>query len=149
MATLRVGKKILDDILSKMPKPEAPLYHYTTQRGLSGIVETREIWATHHQCLNDTQEFIHAKDLFRREIEERADAAGPANHILAEMKSTLESKRGFEDVNLYVASFSDESRGLALSMARLWGPDSGLFPWLSDGRDSSPEPVQIGALRIR
>jgi hypothetical protein len=125
MTTLRVGKKIFDDILSGMPKPKTPLYHYTTQRGLSGIVGTREIWATHHQCLNDTEEFIHAKDLFRREIDERADAAGPANNLLADMKRTLEGKRGFEDVNLYVASFSADC-GDSLSQWRAYGgPTSG------------------------
>lgn len=98
-------RKILDDILSKMPKPETPLYHYTTQGGLLGIIKTREIWATHHQCLNDAQEFIHAKDLFRREIAELT-AADPADRLLADMKRALDSKRGFEDVNLYVASLS-------------------------------------------
>ena len=124
MTTLRVGKKIFDDIVSGMPKPKTPLYHYTTQRGLSGIVGTREIWATHHQCLNDTQVFIHAKDLFRREIEERADAADPTNHLLAEMKRTLEGKRGFEDVNLYVASLSEDPDSLAQWRA-YGGPTSG------------------------
>jgi hypothetical protein len=123
MTTLRVGKKILDDILSKMPRPETPLYHYTTQGGLLGIIKTRKIWATHHQCLNDTQEFIHAKDLFRREIAELADA-DPADRLLADMKRTLESKRGFEDVNLYVASLSEDPDSLAQWRA-YGGPTSG------------------------
>lgn len=77
-----------------------------------GIVGKREICATHHQCLNDTEEFTHAKDLFRREIEERSDA-GPASDLLADMKRKLEGDRGFEDVNLYVASRSEDPDSLA------------------------------------
>jgi hypothetical protein len=54
--------------------PTHPLYHYTTQKGLLGIVKEREIWATHHQYLNDTQEFLHAQALFRDEIEKRLNS---------------------------------------------------------------------------
>jgi hypothetical protein len=123
MTTLRVGKEILDDILSKTPKPKTPIYHYTTQGGLLGIIETREIWATHHQCLNDAQEFIHAKDLLRRQIAELVDAE-PNDRLLADMKRTLDSKRGFEDVNLYVASLSEDPDSLAQWRA-YGGPTSG------------------------
>ena len=117
---VRPGNKILDNILSGAPKPKALLYHYTTQRGLLGIIENREIWATHHQCLNDTQEFFHAKELFRQEIAERADT----DPLLAEMQRTLDGERGFEDVNLYVASLSEDEDSLAQWRA-YGGPASG------------------------
>jgi hypothetical protein len=94
------------DILSEVPKKT--LYHYTTQKGLLGIVKDRQIWATHHQCLNDTQEFVHAKGLFRTELEKRAHA----DPLLKEMQRSLEGE-GFESVNLYVASFSEEPDSLA------------------------------------
>jgi hypothetical protein len=45
---------ILNAILSEIP--DKPLYHYTNQAGLLGIIKTKEIWATHHQCLNDTRQ---------------------------------------------------------------------------------------------
>jgi hypothetical protein len=38
------------------PKEPELLYHYTTQDGLLGILETKCIWATHFRCLNDTSE---------------------------------------------------------------------------------------------
>jgi hypothetical protein len=95
------------------------LYHYTTQSGFLGIVRSRSIWATHHQCLNDSQEFLHAKELLRREIEKRGD-----DMLLQEMGRTL-SGTGFEDVNMYVASLSEDSDSLAQWRA-YGGPGSGL-----------------------
>ena len=138
MTSLRLGKKILDET----PKPKIPLYHYTTQRGLLGIVGTREIWATHHQCLNDTQEFIHAKDLFRREIEEQANAAGQANRLLADLQRTLEGKQGFEDVNLYVASLSEDPDSLAQWRA-YGGPTSGFSLGFEMHEIDLPSPFKL------
>jgi hypothetical protein len=35
------------------------LYHYTTQFGIIGIVESSSVWATHALYLNDSSEFSH------------------------------------------------------------------------------------------
>ena len=43
--------------------PPEVLYHYTTQAGLVGILESRTIWATHTRFLDDTSEYQHALDL--------------------------------------------------------------------------------------
>ena len=64
---MNLKRAILNDILSR--KPEKPLYHYTTQTGLLGIIRDRQIWATHTQYLNDHREFLHAVDLVRGEIQ--------------------------------------------------------------------------------
>jgi len=93
--------------------------------------------------LNDTQEFIHAKDLFRREIEERADAADPASgDLLTEMKRTLEGKRGFEDVNLYVASLSEDPDSLAQWRA-YGGPTSGFALGFEIDEIALPSPFKL------
>jgi hypothetical protein len=112
-----LGQGILDNILSAA----APrtLYHYTTQKGLLGIIKNQEIWAAHHQCMNDTQEFVHAKELFRSEIAKGAHA----NPLLEEMQNTLEGE-GFEGVNLYVASLSQCPDSLSQWRA-YGGPASG------------------------
>lgn len=39
------------------------LCHYTTQKGLMGILESRQLWATDVRYLNDSQEFVYATDL--------------------------------------------------------------------------------------
>lgn len=102
---------ILNSVLSRTPP--ALLYHYTDQNGLLGIVKEKEIWASHHQCLNDTQEFLHSKDLIRGEIDKRYVAANTDSRSLLEvMRSTLDGP-GNEEVNLYVASFSEDGDSLA------------------------------------
>ena len=44
------------------------LYHYTDAQGFKGIVESYELWATHIQYLNDTQEYLYAVDVAKRVI---------------------------------------------------------------------------------
>jgi len=106
-------------------KPDHPLYHYTTQEGLLGIVKKREIWASHHQYLNDTQEFLHAMALFCAEIEKRLNSESAGSEIrleLEEMRSAV--NRGNENASGYVASFSAD--GDSLSQWRAYGgPTSG------------------------
>jgi len=105
--------------------PTRPLYHYTTQEGLLGIVRKRGIRATHHQYLNDTQEFLHAKALFCAEIEKRLNSESAGSEIrlvLEEMRSAV--NRGNENASWYVASFSED--GDSLSQWRAYGgPTSG------------------------
>lgn len=119
-----LGQEILDTIQSDVPKEL--LYHYTTQKGLLGIIENKEIWATHHQCLNDTEEFIHAKRLFRSEVERGAHDADPLRRAILH---SLEGE-GFEGVNLYVASFSEDRDSLAQ-----WRAYGGQGSWFSLGFD--------------
>lgn len=130
MSTSRVVKRtfkheILNSVLSKTPP--ALLYHYTDQNGLLGIVKNpnKEIWATHHQCLNDTQEFLHAKGLIDDEIGKRCLDANPDSRSLLEaMRSSLNGP-GNEDVNLYVASFSED--GDSLPQWRAYGGQTAGF----------------------
>jgi len=96
------------NILSKVPT--LPLYHYTTQRGLLGIIKDRQIWATHHRHLNDLQEFVYAKRMFCGELQRRAQT-DPSDTFLKRMQGALEGE-GFENVNLYIASFSEDPDSL-------------------------------------
>jgi len=103
-------QEILNAVLSE--KPPATLYHYTDQNGLLGIIRNKKIWASHHQCLNDTREFLHAKSIIRAEIDERYESLSPENRRSFEtMRSTLDGP-GMEEVNLYVASFSEDGDSL-------------------------------------
>jgi hypothetical protein len=69
------------------------LYHYTSSRGLIGILEQKKIWATHINYLNDKKEFIDAVDKFRRQTEKY----GPVLEILQIFREAI-----------YVTSFSEE-----------------------------------------
>jgi Protein of unknown function (DUF2971) len=116
-------REILNSILSETPP--TLLYHYTDQNGLLGIVKSKEVWATHHQCLNDIQEYLHAKGLIRTEINKRCGAANSDSRLLLDaMRSTLDGP-GNEDVNLYVASFSAD--GDSLSQWRAYGGQTAGF----------------------
>jgi hypothetical protein len=47
------------------------LYHYTSQDGLLGIVQSRAIWATNISYMNDATEFGLARDRLLEEIRTR------------------------------------------------------------------------------
>jgi len=101
--------------------PNIPLYHYTTQAGILGIVTSEEIWATHHQCLNDSREFMHAKRLLKEVIEQKARAR--SSIVYDGLVTALEGK-GFEETGLFVASFSEDRDSLSQWRA-YGGPTSG------------------------
>jgi hypothetical protein len=44
------------------------LYHYTTEKGLDGILSSSSIWATHYRFLNDSSERLHGLKLFREAL---------------------------------------------------------------------------------
>jgi hypothetical protein len=44
------------------------LYHYTSQAGFLGIIQTREIWASNLLFLNDSMEFNYARKILQQEI---------------------------------------------------------------------------------
>lgn len=48
-----------------------PLYHYTDQAGLLGIIKETELWATKVQYMNDSTEFGRAVDLAKTRLEAR------------------------------------------------------------------------------
>jgi hypothetical protein len=103
-------QEILNSLLSE--KPPATLYHYTDQKGLLGIIKKKEIWASHHQCLNDSQEFLHAKSIIRAEINKRcASTNAESRSSFEKMRAALDGP-GMEEVNLYVASFSQDGDSL-------------------------------------
>ena len=51
--------------------PQETLYHYTSFRGLLGIVESRVLWASDVRYMNDSAEMKHSVDLVRDEVARR------------------------------------------------------------------------------
>ena len=87
-------------------QPPERLYHYTTTAGLLGIIQHREIWATHTQYLNDLLEFRHAVDIVREELDHMREsgADGARTHIIERLQ---ENTRDIERANVCVTSFSE------------------------------------------
>jgi hypothetical protein len=47
------------------------LFHYTDAAGLLGIIDSRKLWMTKVQYLNDKSELNYAFDLMREEIDQQ------------------------------------------------------------------------------
>lgn len=114
----QMRRQILNAVLS--PTPNRPLYHYTNQKGLMGIVGSKSIWVTHTQYLNDRREFVHAVDFARIEIEKRLDTE-PAGVRRVKLEAILkELFYSPASINVCVCSFSE--RRDSLSQWRAYGP---------------------------
>ena len=117
-------RAILNEVLSR--KPEQPLYHYTTQKGLLGIVRSREMWVTHTQYLNDRREFVHAVDLARVEIKrllETSSTDSAQKESLQRMEEALNWSP--QSINVCVCSFSEDRD--SLSQWRAYGAGTSGF----------------------
>jgi hypothetical protein len=117
-------RAILNDVLS--PRLDKPLYHYTNQKGLLGIIRSREMWVTHTQYLNDRREFVHAVDLVREEIRRLLDTSpkdSSRTESLIRMEGTLRWTP--ESINVCVCSFSEDQD--SLSQWRAYGAGTSGF----------------------
>jgi hypothetical protein len=117
-------RAILNDVL--FPKLDKPLYHYTTQSGLLGIIRSRQMWVTHTQYLNDRREFVHAVDLVREEVSrllETSPADSSRTESLKWMERALQSAP--ESINVCVCSFSEDQD--SLSQWRAYSAGTGGF----------------------
>jgi Protein of unknown function (DUF2971). len=82
----------VEDILSK-PAPNI-LYHYTTQKGVLGIVNSSSIWASSILYLNDTLEYSYAFEMLLQEAKE--------------YKALYENILRYRRDDIFVCSFSEE-----------------------------------------
>jgi len=98
------------------------LYHYTGARGFKGIVESRALWATHIQYLNDAQEYYYAAERAAHVLLERAQASTDPHEraILGRLEGAIDLHRRVEQ-SVCVASFS--MVGDDLSQWRGYCPD--------------------------
>jgi len=71
------------------------LFHYTTETGLLGILESQSIWCSHIQYFNDPSEWTYGENLVVKKI----------NDILSHIKDT-NIKVLLEDLKLYITTLS-------------------------------------------
>lgn len=57
-------------------KSKSTLYHYTNQSGLIGILNSKTLWASKMQYLNDASEFSHALKVANRVVSGKKESAG-------------------------------------------------------------------------
>jgi len=90
-----------------MQKPPTFLYHYTTQPGLIGIIESKSLWATKIHFLNDSSEYELALSITKDLIETRVVSLqpGPKQVLLKELNKNIYRIQYF---NACVCSFSTQ-----------------------------------------
>src|SRR2546422_77751 len=101
-ATNRVDFRTLP-IVRRLWGEEPPpiLYHYTSRRGLQGILEGRAIWASEARYLNDARELTTAIDQMREILATRS-----VSDLRTRMLSILEQMEEGQDT--FVFSMSDD-----------------------------------------
>ena len=101
-------------------RPASFLYHYTSQRGLLGILENKKIWATNIHYLNDSAELYHAIDVLQSGLSYICEYEHPSipeeaffDELNKRLSKNWDSFNPFEfqslrsDINsFYVCSFS-------------------------------------------
>lgn len=87
-------------------KPPYPLYHYTSLKGLKGIIENSELWATDARYLNDAEELSHLAGRVMRHIDRISlNKHGMELDILLQFHNWIRDRltRGH---SMFVASFT-------------------------------------------
>lgn len=103
--------KIINDFLSKPIPPE--VWHYTNLTGFEGIVSSARIWATEAHHTTDETEFVHARDVASRYLEQ----LHPVDESMARAKQSAQDivARAFDhgalspdQAEVFVASFCEK-----------------------------------------
>lgn len=85
---------------------EGRLYHYTTNAGLLGILESKTLWASKLRFLNDADEFVHGLLIAESVARQRAkEADGEAKELLLKIASRW---KNYERANVFVCSFTEQ-----------------------------------------
>lgn len=115
------------------------LYHYTTEKGLYGILQNDCIWANHYRFLNDFSEFQEFLAALGKKIRQLAEptSVGPMSAHGKDLRkrffmSALENvERHADSLDAYLVSFTDESTfsepGDRLSQWRGYGQIGRIF----------------------
>lgn len=110
--------KTLTDILSPTPPPT--IYHYTTQQGLLGILESKCLWASRIQHLNDSTEFLLGLERVIEHLRHgRVNDATDQERV----EELVEYAQDLGGSSVCVASFSED--GDQLSQWRAYGGVAG------------------------
>ncbi len=91
-------------------RPDRALYHYTNSAGLIGIFESKTIWATSVYHLNDSEEYLHAYQLLRKEIaRRRKDSTLLGQPITEWLKEIEDDDELRKKAQVFIASFSEKA----------------------------------------
>ena len=85
------------------------LYHYTSQIGMSSIIENNSIWLTHFRFLNDDKEFLAGMDLSKKIIEDFIKKnKNEKSDIYENIPQFLEEEKENSYMLYFIGSFSEQ-----------------------------------------
>jgi hypothetical protein len=105
--------------------PPDILFHYTTQAGMLGIVESNSLFATKIQYFNDSAEFHLTLRLAERVIDDLVREGGRRSASDEDMKGLVEEIQSIEHANIFAVSLS--ALGDSLSQWRSYGAPGSAF----------------------
>jgi hypothetical protein len=100
------------------PPPLRTLYHYTTQAGLVGILNSKTIWASEIRYLNDATEFRTALDAVSAELRARLNDLD-SSEANARGERLFREFTALEESSVFVLSLTED--GDDLSQWRAYG----------------------------
>jgi hypothetical protein len=133
--------------------PTEPLYHYTDETALKGILTNEKLWCFEHKHQKDREEFNYSLGIARRVIAEVGESTdAPTRHFCACLLDLLDSNSITETFEFYLFSLSrhqddpqqwreygNKGRGYAIGFA------PGLFePTQNDLNEQANENVHVG-----
>ena len=129
--------------------PVAPLFLYTDIKGLLGIAESKEIWATDARILNDRSELEYVADITEKIINIRMFTEPESREELRQLKETLQVWRPTHSRPgaIYVCSFSES--GNQLSQWRGYCPKGGGISIGFDAVDLHTSMLPRGAITVK
>ena len=87
--------------------PREPLYHYTVEAALRGIIEKQQLWCFIHNCQKDREEVKYSLNIARQAIDEEARSGGPyARSLLCGLNGMLDTVFDDQRFDFYFFSLS-------------------------------------------
>jgi hypothetical protein len=87
--------------------PTLPLYHYTNEVALKGILTHERLWCFNHQHQRDRTEFDYSLQIARRVIADIGKSAdGPTGHFCASLLDVLDNNSFTATFEFYLFSLS-------------------------------------------
>lgn len=95
--------------------PQKSLYHYTSLDGFTGIIDSRNMWASNPLYLNDSTELLLAQSLMRESITARLNSKikAPVNKEILEQMDYWLSLGTINNHLIFVISFSEKGNLLS------------------------------------
>ena len=90
-------------------RPDSLLHHYTNSAGLIGIFESKAIWATSVYHLNDSEEYLPANRLLRKEIARRREDGASSGNPISDWLKEFDDEEFKRKEHVFIASFSEKS----------------------------------------